>query len=205
MTEADSSRNLAPSQRRLQRDPDFTGTPLSSFREVALRHGLPGALLGLACLALPQSGTMLQDGLSQAIDNPIRLVIVGMAIFAALNLYAWFIDREWSSEKAVWVLYLGAVSAWEEWVFRLALPYHAESVGVPLMLAVVISNLVFAVAHYFTLRWKWQWCLVAFIGGMALSRQFAEQESLMFIIFIHWIATFLNTPRLPGANSRRSP
>ncbi|NJN52835.1 MAG: CPBP family intramembrane metalloprotease, partial [Gammaproteobacteria bacterium] len=47
------------------------------------------------------------------------------------------------------------VSAWEEWVFRLALPYYVESQGGDLMIAVVGANLIFAVAHYFTLRWKW--------------------------------------------------
>ena len=188
---------LVPSQRRLQREQDFTGSRLSSFREVALRHGLPGALLGLACLALPGAGAMLQTGLSQAIANPIRVIIVILAIFVGLNLYAWYIDRAWKIEKAGWVLYLGAVSAWEEWVFRLALPYFAVSSGATLMTGVIVSNLIFAAAHYFTLRWKWQWCLLAFIGGVALSRQFAEQENLMLVIFIHWVATFVNTPRLP--------
>ncbi len=206
MTEGDTT-SLAPGQRRLQREPDFTGQRLSSFREVALRHGLPGALLGLACLALPQTRELLQAGLTQAADNPVRLLMVALVIFACLNLYAWYLDRSWNARKAGWVIYLGAVSAWEEWVFRLALPYYAESMGVSLLAAVIASNLVFALAHYFTLRWKWQWCLAAFIGGMALSRQFAEQENLILVIFIHWIATFINTPRLPGSriSADRSP
>lgn len=195
-------RDLASSQRRLQREADFTGSRLSSFRAVALRHGLPGALLGLACLALPGSWSILQSGLAQAIENPLRVIGVSIAIFFGLNLYAWYIDRAWRIEKAGWVLYLGAVSAWEEWVFRLALPYFAVSGGATLMTSVIVSNLIFAVAHYFTLRWKWQWCLLAFIGGVALSRQFAEQENLMLIIFIHWVATFINTPRLPGGSQR---
>jgi uncharacterized protein YjeT (DUF2065 family) len=196
------NRKLAPSQRRLQREEDFTGSRLSSFREVALRHGLPGALLGLACFALPGAWTMLQTGLSQATENPLRVVVVSLAIFIGLNLYAWYIDRSWRVEKAGWVVYLGAVSAWEEWVFRLALPYFAVSSGATLMTGVIVSNLIFAAAHYFTLRWKWQWCLLAFIGGVALSRQFADQENLMLIIFIHWVATFINTPRLPGSSQR---
>ena len=92
MAETDN-RRIAPSQRRLQREPDFTGAKLSSFREVALRHGLPGALLALACLALPQSLTLLQEGLSQAAENPERFMVAGVIIFAVLNLYTWFIDR----------------------------------------------------------------------------------------------------------------
>jgi len=159
-------------------------------------------LLGLACLALPGSWSILQAGLAQAIENPLRVIGVSIAIFFGLNLYACYIDRAWRIEKAGWVLYLGAVSAWEEWVFRLALPYFAVSSGASLMTGVIVSNLIFAVAHYFTLRWKWPWCLLAFIGGVALSRQFAEQENLMLIIFIHWVATFINTPRLPGGSQR---
>lgn len=200
MTEIENEK-LVPSQQRLQRKPDFTGARLSSFREIALRHGLPGALLGIACLALPQMGTMLQAALSQAADNPARGVVVGVVICAALNLYAWYIDRSWGLEKAGWILYLGAVSAWEEWVFRVALPQTAESMGMTLISAVVVSNLVFGAAHYFTLRWRWQWCLAAFIGGMGFSWNFAEQHNLVLIIYIHWVVTFLNTPRLPGGSA----
>ncbi len=200
MSEVDNDKKLAPSQRRLQREPDFTGSKLSSFREVALRHGLPGAILGVLCLALPETRAFLGEGLSELLANPMRGLVGFTVIFIGLNAYAWYIDRSWRIEKAGWVFYLGAVSAWEEWVFRLAVPYYAESLGMQLMVAVVISNLIFGIAHYFTLRWKWQWCVAAFIGGMALSRQFDEHGNLMAVIFIHWIATFINTPRLPGSS-----
>lgn len=194
---------LAPSQRRLQRASDFTGTRLSSFSEVALRHGLPGALLGIACLAAPQMRTMLQEGLSQAADNPVRGIVAGVVIFAGLNLYAWYIDRSWRMEKAGWIAYLGAVSAWEEWVFRVAFPQTLENMGMTLISAVILSNLVFGAAHYFTLRWRWQWCFAAFIGGMGFSWNFAEQHNLLLIIYVHWVATFLNTPRLPGGSDSK--
>ena len=193
---------LSPSQRRLQREPDFTGDKLASFREVALRHGIPGALLGLAFFALPQTRGLLDLG-SPSSGSLLQWITAACLIFVALNLYAWFIDRSWRLEKAGWVLYLGAVSAWEEWVFRLALPYLANDLGMRLMHAAIISNAIFAAAHYFTLRWKWPWCVGAFLGGLALSREFADHQNLVLIIYIHWIATFLNTPRLPGTSRRQ--
>ena len=147
-------------------------------------------------------GVMLQAGLSQAAAHPVRVAVVATVIFLFLNLYAWAIDRDWRIEKAGWVLYLGAVSAWEEWVFRVAMPYHMESLGVSFLWAVLISNLLFGAAHYFTLRWKWQWCLGAFLFGMGLSKQFHEQENLALIIVVHWVVTFLNTPRLPGGGRK---
>ena len=66
----------------------------------------------------------------------------------------------------------------------------------------IAANLAFGVLHYFTLRWKWPWCLLAFLGGMALSRNFAQNFDLALIIGIHWLATYLNTPRLPGHRFR---
>jgi hypothetical protein len=43
------------------------------------------------------------------------------------------------------------------------------------------------------------WCLFAFLGGIGLSRHYLESGDLFMLIGIHWIATFLNTPRYPGA------
>jgi hypothetical protein len=52
--------------------------------------------------------------------------------------------------------------------------------------------------HYFTMRWKASWCFLAFLGGMGLSRQYVENGDLLILIGMHWVATFLNTPRYPG-------
>jgi hypothetical protein len=72
---------------------------------------------------------------------------------------------------------------------------------------VVASNALFGFMHYFTLRWKWYWCVGAFLGGMALSRHLAQHQDLALIVAFHWIATFLNTPRPPGRRppGRRTP
>ncbi|XOV82829.1 MAG: type II CAAX prenyl endopeptidase Rce1 family protein [bacterium] len=189
---------LSPSQKRLQRPPDFTGNRLVSFRAVFLRHGLPGAVLGVLCLLHPAMRELLGSALTAFYSQPLFYMFSALVILVVLSLYAGFLDRRWKIEKLGWVLYLGLVSAWEEWVFRLAVPYYLESIGVSLFVAVLTSNTVFALAHYFTLRWKWQWCVAVFFFAMALSRQMETHFDLMLVIGVHWVFTFLNTPRLPG-------
>ena len=68
----------------------------------------------------------------------------------------------------------------------------------------IACNVVFGLAHYFTLRWRWQWCLFAFAGGMGFSHNLHQNAELLPVIVIHWIVTYLNTPRMPGSNSGRS-
>ncbi len=194
--------DLAPSQRRLQRPPDFTGDRLRTFRAVALRHGLPGAVLGALCLAHPDIRTLLSPALAGFMADPTRYLMIGGLLMAALIAYAWFIDRRLNAAAVGWILYLLLISVWEEWVFRLALPYFAAENGMELRTAVIASNVLFGAMHYFTLRWKWQWCVAAALGGMALSRNFAIHYDLVLVIGVHWVATFVNTPRLPGRSNR---
>ncbi len=141
---------------------------------------------------------LLGEALTKFCVDPQIYVLAGVMIVAGLSLYAWLIDRRWQFEKLAWVIYLGAVSIWEEWVFRLAVPYYLVSEGVELFVAVVAVNAIFAIAHYFTLRWKWQWCVTAFLFGMLLSRQMDNHFDLLLVAGIHWVFTYLNTPRLPG-------
>ena len=192
------------SHRRLQREKDFTGDRLSTFRQVFLRHGLPGCILALGFIALPGLQLAFVESLEKGTANPARYAIWFVLIFSALNAYAWWIDRQWSLPKLCWIAYLGALSFWEEWVFRIAIPQTVEGWGASVWLAAVLSALVFGSAHYFTLRWKWQWCLGAFIGGLALSRQMELHNDLLLITAFHWIATYLNTPRLPGQSERNA-
>ncbi len=190
--------NVVPSQRRLQRPPDFTGDRLQRFGQVFFRHGIPGALLGLLCLLVPEMRTLLAQALAAMSAEPVRYLLTGLATFTALLGYAWFLDRRLDAAAVGWMLYLLAVSVWEEWVFRLAIPYYGSTLDVDLVVMVLVSNLAFGVMHYFTLRWKWQWCLAAFLGGLLLSRNFNTHFDLALVIGIHWVATFVNTPRLPG-------
>lgn len=190
-------------QRRLQRDKDFTGARLTSFREVILRHGLPGVLLAIICFSVPSLGSAFVSSLANGLANPAFYAGSALLIFIGLNAYAWVIDKAWSLSKTVWIIYLGALSFWEEWVFRLALPQLFEDLGTSMIVAAIISASLFGAAHYFTLRWKWQWCVGAALGGFMLSRQMELHQDLLLITAMHWMATYLNTPRPPGASNER--
>jgi len=187
---------------RLQRDRDFTGDRLTTFREVFLRHGLPGAILALVCLGIPGLQIVFAEGLEKGLARPQLHVVSLVFLFLALNAHAWLIDRRWDLPKLGWIVYLGALSLWEEWVFRLAIPTLLEGVGASLWVAATLSALAFGAAHYFTLRWKWQWCVAAFVGSLALSRQMQLHDDLLLITAIHWVATYLNTPRPPGYSGK---
>lgn len=167
-----------------------------------LRHGLPGLLLALFCLSLPALQSALASGLEKGLAAPGRYVTVALLIFVALNAYAWVIDRDWSVAKLGWVAYLGALSLWEEWVFRLAIPTLFEGAGAAMPIAAIISAALFGAVHYFTLRWRWIWCVGAALGGLALSRQMQVHNDLLLISAFHWVATYLNTPRAPGQSKQ---
>ena len=185
-------------KQRLQRPPDFTGNQLNGFLQVAVRHGLPGALLGLVCLLHPTMSGLLTDALQSALAEPAVYAGAGALILLLMAGFSSVQDRRFDLPRLGWILYLLAVSIWEEWVFRVAIPYFMVEIGVGLRAAVLGSNLTFGLMHYFTLRWKWYWCLLAGLGGMALSRQFHHANDFLLIVAIHWIATFINTPGLPG-------
>lgn len=142
--------------RRLQREPDFTGGRLVSFREVFLRHGLPGVIFALICLSVPSLQNAMAEGLEKGSQTPVLYAMSGLLIFAGLSIYSGLFDRQWTAARLGWVAYLGALSFWEEWVFRLALPHVLERLGASVALAAILSAIVFGGAHYFTLRWRWQ-------------------------------------------------
>jgi len=197
MNDSSTDRPPPKSRRRLQRGPDFTGGRLDSFRQVFLRHGLPGALLGALCLLHPDMRTLVVDATAQAVSAPMPYLLIGSLILIGLTAYTSYRGDEWSGRQLGWVIYLGVLSLWEEWVFRLAMPYSLEAQGMGLLFAIIVCNLLFGAIHYFTLRWKWQWCVAACIGGFAFSRQMDLHFDLLLVAAIHWVATCLNTPRPP--------
>lgn len=182
---------------RLQRPPDFTGARLNSFRSVFIRHGLPGAVLTLLTLLGMGMLTRAQTGFTPLVTQPLESLLTIACILLPLVAYATYLDRGWRAQNLLWIVYLGLLSCWEEWAFRVALPIYFEGMALSPLAAGILSNLLFGVSHYFTLRWRWQWCLGAFLGGLALSRHFNTHASLLTIIALHWIGTSLNTPRPP--------
>lgn len=185
-------------KRRLQRDKDFTGERLSSFREVFLRHGLPGLILAFCFLFVSELRVVFTDSLSRAAAHPVQYAIIAIAILIALSAYTWRIDRQWRIGQLGWLIYLGALSVWEEWVFRLAIPQVLEGYGATVWQAAGVSAFLFGAAHYFTLRWKLRWCIGAGLGGLYFSHSMELHGDLLLVAAIHWVATSVNTPRPPA-------
>ena len=190
-----------PRRRRLQRDKDFTGERLSSFREVFVRHGLPGLVLAVCLFAVPGLPDIFIESVSRAVSHVGLYLLGAVVILIGLSAYTWSIDRQWRRAQLGWVVYLGALSFWEEWVFRLAIPQILEGLGASIWLAAGVSAVLFGGLHYFTLRWKWYWCVGACFGGLYFSHQMELHGDLLLVAAIHWIATSINTPRPPSPSS----
>ena len=161
-------------------------------------------MLALICFAVPSLSVAFADSMSKGLASPALYAGSAGLIFIGLNVYAWLIDKAWTLSKMVWIVYLGGLSFWEEWVFRLALPQLFEGSGASIWSAALISAALFGAAHYFTLRWKWHWCVGAAFGGLLLSRQMELHNDLLLITAFHWVATYLNTPRPPGSSTERA-
>lgn len=181
-------------RRRLQRPATAGGYRVDTFREVIQRHG--GTMGGLALVSLLLPGALAaldattQPALTQ--PRPYLLCFAGMLVFFVY----WSARRPQPLSRQVrWVSYLGFISVVEEIAFRLVLPLILKPV-MGWLAAVVLSNLVFAGLHYFTLRWKMSNCVVTFLGGMGLSQMMTNGD-LTAVIMVHWVGTFLNTPFPP--------
>ena len=191
----DSKGVFPESQGRLQRDaPD--GTKITSFTQVFVRHGLLMlALAGLFAL-FPKAFADLSLSLTGFLASPHYYGLAFLALWVFLIVYSQLSDKVVNRKQLTWIGYLLFISIAEEWIFRLALPNLLTGYLAPLH-AVVISNVIFAAIHFFTLRWRLIWVVFAFLGGLGLSRVMTHGD-LLVVIWLHWIGTFLNTPFPPG-------
>ena len=181
---------------RLQRRSAPGGQQITTFRQVLLRHGGAMAAIALACFFLTNSYLPLQSG-SVKLSNALFFYLVALpGLFSFFIGYLLLRHRAIDSRTIIWILYLLVISILEEIAFRLLLPLAILS-SIGLIVSLIISNSVLATIHFFTLRWKLVNCIVAFLGGLGLSRLFYVTEDLALIILVHWFFTFLNTPSPP--------
>ena len=183
---------------RLQRDHFGAIAPVSKFIHVLVRHGLTMGLIAALLNYSNGDPSIISVTLTPLLEHPARYA---MACFGALLFAGIFLQRKGypiNTTQALWVGYLFYISIVEELAFRLLLPVLLN-VSIGWTAAAVVSNAIFAGLHYFTLRWKWQNCVFAFLGGMGLFRLLENSNDLMLIILVHFVATFLNTPTQPGA------
>ena len=183
---------------RLQRDYAGAVAPVSTFLQVLYRHGLTMGIFACLTAWLLATPAVFWDAIAYFSANPAKYALALLAILGFF--YAVLLRKELTLNptQGLWVAYLLYISIVEELAFRLFLPLILES-STGFIAAVVLSNLLFAGLHYFTLRWKWQNCAFAFLGGVGLSRLLDNSDDLALVILVHFVATFLNTPSQPGA------
>ena len=185
---------------RLQRKASATGKLITRFEQILLRHGLFVLSLAIICLFLPESIRYLKWGLKRFTQYPLSYFFAALVLLGLLMGLTKAFKRMLDARQMLWIFYLLGISIFEEWAFRLAIPVFMSEF-IKLIPAILLSNLAFAAMHYFTLRWKIQWCVAAFFGAMGLSRLMGHGD-LVLVIGVHWVVTFLNTPVPVGSNAQ---
>ncbi|MDG1113094.1 MAG: CPBP family intramembrane metalloprotease [Pseudomonadales bacterium] len=192
-------------QGRLQRQAGSNGFLVDSFRWVFIRHGLTMSLLLMICVGirlyiggdLPSASQALGP-LSKQNVLQIKSLHLGLliALLTFVGLHWRWRGIEAQRQTFLWLAYLGMISLVEELLFRLVAPQLLQSL-LGYTGSVVVSNLIFAGIHFFTLRWRLRHCIVVFLGGLGLSRLLLVTDDLILVVLVHWFFTFLNTPQPP--------
>ncbi len=185
---------------RLQRDYSGTTLPVSTFAQVLYRHGCTMGFIAVTLICLQSTPDVFRAVASDFSESPSTYMV---ALLAALAFFFVFLVSKGvplSRIQGLWIVYLLYISIVEELAFRLFLPMALEpSAG--FLSAIVMSNFLFALLHYFTLRWKWKNCVFVFLGGLGLSRLLENSGDLALLVLVHFVATFLNTPSQPGTST----
>jgi membrane protease YdiL (CAAX protease family) len=192
--------NIPISEGRLQRASQNQEFYISKFRQVLLRHGLTMSLICLGCVFFPSVLVALFSSIDNLFLNINRYVVASLSLGLFIFLYLRFISRKLNYRQIFWIGYLFLISIVEEIGFRLSLPILFSEFffkEYSFLIGIVLSNLLFASLHYFTLRWKLKACIFTFLGGIGLSRLLYETGDITLVVMVHLVVTFLNTPSAP--------
>jgi membrane protease YdiL (CAAX protease family) len=192
--------NISISEGRLQRASQNQEVYISKFRQVLLRHGLTMSLICFGCVLFPSVLVALFSSIDNLFLNINRYAIASVSLGFFMFLYLRFISRKLNYRQIFWIGYLFLISIVEEIGFRLSLPILFSEFffkEYSFLIGIVLSNLLFASLHYFTLRWKLKACIFTFLGGIGLSRLLYETGDITLVVMVHLVVTFLNTPSAP--------
>ena len=184
---------------RLQRPAAVDGAHISTFRQVVYRHGLAMGTMALFLALLPSAYDLVARTTTRFMDNPAAYLLAGALLLSFFVVYQKRKGYRTSPRNSLWLVYLLYISVVEELAFRLFLPIVLAD-AVHFYAAAFISNVIFAAVHYVTLRWRWQNCVFAFVGGMGFAHMLANYQDLTAVILVHWFFTFLNTPSPPAGD-----
>ena len=183
-------------KRRLQRPAKDQNYLINTFNQVLARHFLTMSIIATICIFMSIDSFADSIYLKPLTSSPVFYFF----ILTAISLFFIFIylKRGYKIEPIhlAWLTYLLFISVAEEIAFRMMLPILLSGTF-GMISAVLFSNFLFAYIHYVTLRWKFINCVVAFIGGLGLSRLLVSTEDVAILVLVHYFFTFLNTPLPP--------
>ena len=183
-------------KRRLQRPAKDQNYLINTFNQVLARHFLTMSIIATICIFMSIESFVDSIYLKPLTSSPVLYFF----ILTAISLFFIFIylKRGYKIESIhlAWLIYLLFISVAEEIAFRMMLPILLSGTF-GMISAVLFSNFLFAYIHYVTLRWKFINCVVAFIGGLGLSRLLVSTEDVAILVLVHYFFTFLNTPLPP--------
>ena len=183
-------------KRRLQRPAKDQNRLINTFTQVLARHFLTMAIIAIICIFISIESFANSIYLKPLTSSPVFYFF----ILTAISLFFIFIylKRGHKIERIhlAWLTYLLFISVVEEIAFRMMLPMLLSGTF-GMISAVLFSNFLFAYIHYVTLRWKFINCVVAFIGGLGLSRLLVSTEDVAILVLVHYFFTFFNTPLPP--------
>ncbi len=186
---------------RLQRPAKTRASAVLHFRQVLSRHLVTMSLVAVVMGLWLARVDDWQGLLSPLIAHPVHYLAMCVAIVTGIAIYQRARAIPWSATQMGWVGYLLLISVVEEWAFRVFLPlYLMDDLGA--RASVLISSVIFGALHYITLRWRLTACLLTTLGGLGFSRLLDVSGDLTLVILVHWIVTFLNTPRPPVGEFR---
>jgi len=183
-------------KRRLQRPAKDQNYLINTFNQVLARHFLTMSIIATICIFMSIESFADSIYLKPLTSSPVFYFF----ILTAISLFFIFIylKRGYKIESIhlAWLTYLLFISVAEEIAFRMMLPILLSGTF-GMISAVLFSNFLFAYIHYVTLRWKFINCVVAFIGGLGLSRLLVSTEDVAILVLVHYFFTFLNAPLPP--------
>ena len=183
-------------KKRLQRPAKDQNYLINTFNQVLARHFLTMSIIATICIFMSIESFADSIYLKPLTSSPVFYFF----ILTAISLFFIFIylKRGYKIESIhlAWLIYLLFISVAEEIAFRMMLPILLSGTF-GMISAVLFSNFLFAYIHYVTLRWKFINCVVAFIGGLGLSRLLVSAEDVAILVLVHYFFTFLNTSLPP--------
>jgi membrane protease YdiL (CAAX protease family) len=181
---------------RLQRPAARSTQAIFYTRQVIQRHLLTMSVITVAAFVLLGSTEALRAWLTPLTMHWVGYGLATLLILGLMLAFLRFRRVPISQMQWGWLAYLLLISTVEEFAFRVFVPLFLDQFF-DLRASVIISSVIFGALHYWTLRWRLGACVFTVFGGLGFSRLLHTTDDLALVVLVHWLVTFLNTPRPP--------